>query len=174
MGAAAGLSCVYVQRGSEKKKKAAVHAPPPPSSPPPLAPLSPSLAPLASATLCVSGQISLTVGSAGLCGGLFILERGLPSGSLHLSKHPPRPLLCVPGLTQPPPPAPPPASSPTGCSASYPLSYFITPSTHCPIFSSTLPLFPVPRLFFSSLDWGGGGFLTAPPALSPLTPSSRG
>lgn len=38
---------------------------------------------------CISRQISPTVGSAGLCGGLFILERGLPSGSLHLSKHPP-------------------------------------------------------------------------------------
>lgn len=81
-----------------------MHVPiPPPSA---LTPLAPSLALLASATLCVSGQISLTVGSAGLCGGLFILERGLPSGSLHLSKHPPRPLLCVPGLAQPPPPSP--------------------------------------------------------------------
>lgn len=48
----------------------------------------PSFTLLASATPCVSGQISPTVGSAGLCGGLFILERGLPSGSLHLSKHP--------------------------------------------------------------------------------------
>lgn len=77
-----------------------VHVPVLPRLPPP------SLPPLTSATLCVSGQSSLTVGSAGLCGGLFILERGLPSGSLHLSKHPPRPLLCVPGLTQPPPSTP--------------------------------------------------------------------
>lgn len=61
-----------------------------PSSPASPHPLPRSLPPpSASATPCVSGQISPTVGSAGLCGGLFILERGLPSGSLHLSKHPP-------------------------------------------------------------------------------------
>lgn len=34
------------------------------------------------------GQVSPTVVSAGLCGCMFILEPGLPSGSLHLSKHP--------------------------------------------------------------------------------------
>lgn len=57
---------------------------------------------LASTTRSVSGQISPTVGSAGLCGGLFILERGLPSGSLHLSKHPPAAALCSRPCTEPP------------------------------------------------------------------------
>lgn len=64
-------------------------------------PLLPS-ALLASTTRTVSGQISPTVGSAGLCGGLFILERGLPSGSLHLSKHPPAAALCSRPCTEPP------------------------------------------------------------------------
>lgn len=36
-----------------------------------------------------SGQISPTLMDAGLCGCVFMLEPGLPSGSLHLSKHPP-------------------------------------------------------------------------------------
>lgn len=109
-----------------------------PSSP---APPPSSLAPLASATLCVSGQSSLTVGSAGLCGGLFILERGLPSGSLHLSKHPPRPLLCVPGLTQPPPPPPPPHLQP----AALPHTLFPALSVFHPTVQSSL------LLSFSSL-----------------------
>lgn len=138
---------------------------------PPPAPLSPSLALLASATLCVSGQISLTVGSAGLCGGLFILEHGLPSGSLHLSKHPPRPLLCVPGLAQS-------LSPPTSSRFISNRLLCLTPSfllyhSFNPL--STLLFYPpsLPRAlsFFSSRDWV---FLTAPPALSPLTPSSRG
>lgn len=80
MGPEARLSCVYVLGGSESGRVPIL--PPTPSLPP-------SFALLASTTPCVSGQISPTVGSAGLCGGLFILERGLPSGSLHLSKHPP-------------------------------------------------------------------------------------
>lgn len=163
MGAEARLSCVHVQLGLEGKKKNKRWCTYP-SSPA-------SWAPLASATLCVSGQSSLTVGSAGLCGGLFILERGLPSGSLHLSKHPPRPLLCVPGLTQPPHPTP----SPTGCSASHPLSCFITPSSHCPIFSSTFLLFLVPCLSFSSPPWTAFFFLSRfLQAHSPSIPSSRG
>lgn len=64
--------------------------------------------PLLRSTVSVSGQISPTVGSAGLCGGLFILERGLPSGSLHLSKHPPGRCSVFPAshCTPPPPPSP--------------------------------------------------------------------
>lgn len=84
MGPEARFSCVYILRGSESGRVPIL---------PFLPPLTPSFPPsfvlLASTTPCVSGQISPTVGSAGLCGGLFILERGLPSGSLHLSKHPP-------------------------------------------------------------------------------------
>ena len=69
-----------------------------PSSPLPCSlSLSPSLPlshsvrslPLALPLSSGSGQISPTVVSAVLCGGVFMLEPGLPSGSLHLSKHPP-------------------------------------------------------------------------------------
>lgn len=85
--------------------------------------LPPSSAPLASATPCVLGQISPTVESAGLCGGLFILERGLPSGSLHLSKHPPGRCSVFPALHSLTSPTPLPASSPPGslCSFSHTL-----------------------------------------------------
>lgn len=149
MGAEARLSCVCVQLGlAEKKKRWCTH----PSSPAPTS----SLAPLASATLCVSGQSSLTVGSAGLCGGLFILERGLPSGSLHLSKHPPRPLLCVPGLTQPPPqppPPPPPHLQPAALPHTlFPALSLLHPTVQSSLllsFSSLGPVFLLlPRLFF--------------------------
>lgn len=149
--------------GFRIRKKAAVHVPLPPSPPPP------ALAPLASATLCVSGQISLTVGSAGLCGGLFILEHGLPSGSLHLSKHPPRPLLCVPGLAQPPPiPLPFPSLLPPHLQpAALPHTLFPTLSLLQPTVQSS-PLRSLSSLcpVFLLLP-GLGVFLTAPPALSP-------
>lgn len=149
MGAEARLSCVHVQLGLEGKKKNKRWCTYP-SSPA-------SWAPLASATLCVSGQSSLTVGSAGLCGGLFILERGLPSGSLHLSKHPPRPLLCVPGLTQPPHPTPPhlqPAALPhtlfPALSLLHPTVQFfllLSFSSSCPVF--LFLLLPGLLFFFS-------------------------
>lgn len=152
MGAESRLSCVYAQQGSkkkkERKKKAAVHIPPPPTP----TPLAPSLALLASATLCVSGQISLTVGSAGLCGGLFILERGLPSGSLHLSKHPPRPLLCVPGLAQPPPPSPLPHLQPAALPHTlFPALSLLQPTVQ----SSLLPSLSSPCPVFLLLPWTG-------------------
>ena len=94
-------SAVYIFCGDLKvavyPSSLASHLPPQnPSFPP-------SFALLASATPCVSGQISPTVGSAGLCGGLFILERGLPSGSLHLSKHPPGRCSVFPASHSPPP-----------------------------------------------------------------------
>jgi len=79
-------SAVYIFCGN---LKVAMYPSSPASHHPDPYSLPPSFALLASTTPCVSGQISPTVGSAGLCGGLFILERGLPSGSLHLSKHPP-------------------------------------------------------------------------------------
>lgn len=125
-GPGARLSCVYILRGSESG-----HVPILPCLPPPTHSLFPSFPPsfalLASATPCVSGQISPTVGSAGLCGGLFILERGLPSGSLHLSKHPPGRCSVFPAshsLPASPSPPPPPVSSPPSslCSLSHPLS----------------------------------------------------
>lgn len=169
-------SAVCTFSGVQKKKQTCTYpsSPTHPPPPPPPAPLSPSSAPLASATLCVSGQISLTVGSAGLCGGLFILERGLPSGSLHLSKHPPRPLLCVPGLAQPPLSLPPPSSRLISnrllcLTPSFLLLSLLQPTVQ----SSPLRSLSSPCPVFSSSPWTGF-FLTAPPALSPLTPSSRG
>lgn len=107
MGPEARLSCVYILRGSESGRVPIL-----PCLPPPTPSFPPSFALLASATPCVSGQISPTVGSAGLCGGLFILERGLPSGSLHLSKHPPGRCSVFPALHSLPPPPPPPPSPP--------------------------------------------------------------
>lgn len=98
MGPEARLSCVYILRGSESGRVPIL-----PCLPPPTPSFPPSFALLASATPCVSGQISPTVGSAGLCGGLFILERGLPSGSLHLSKHPPGRCSVFPALHSLPP-----------------------------------------------------------------------
>lgn len=174
MGAAARLSCVYVQRGSEKKKKKqpCTYPSPPPSPPPPHH--HHSLALLASATLCVSGQISLTVGSAGLCGGLFILERGLPSGSLHLSKHPPRPLLCVPGLAQPsPPPSLSPSLPPHLQPAALPHTLFPTLSLLQPtVQSSPLRSLSSPCPVFLLLPGlGGGGFSSHGPSCT-FTPDS--
>lgn len=96
----------------------------------------PSFALLASATPAVSGQISPTVGSAGLCGGLFILERGLPSGSLHLSKHPPAAALCSRPCTAPPHP---------------PHSFFSCSSTHL---ISTRPTLHNPFLFYQCFTAG--------------------
>lgn len=112
--------------------KVAVYPSSPASHHPLLHSLPPSSALLASATPCVSGQISPTVGSAGLCGGLFILERGLPSGSLHLSKHPPGHCSVFPAShSLRPTSSSTTRSSPPGslCSLSHPLSsFFITPS----------------------------------------------
>lgn len=127
MGPEARLSCVYILRGSESGRVPILPFLPPltPSFPP-------SFAVLAGTAPCVSGQISPTVGSAGLCGGLFILERGLPSGSLHLSKHPPGRCSLFPASHSSPPtttttqttPPPSPTPSPPGslCSFSHPPS----------------------------------------------------
>lgn len=65
---AAAVSCVYTPQRFESDRV-------------PILPLSLSLS-------GGWGQVSPTVVSAGLCGCVFILEPGLPSGSLHLSKHP--------------------------------------------------------------------------------------
>lgn len=164
-------SAVCTFSGVQNKKKSSRARPPPPSPTPP-----PSLAPLASATLCVSGQISLTVGSAGLCGGLFILEHGLPSGSLHLSKHPPRPLLCVPGLAQPPPlPLPSPSLLPPHLQpAALPHTLFPTLSLLQPtVQSSPLRSLSSPCPVFLLLP-GLGFFSRLLLHFHPPTPSSRG
>lgn len=127
MGPEASFSCVYILQGSESGRVPIL-----PCLPPPAPSFPPSSALLASATPCVSGQISPTVGSAGLCGGLFILERGLPSGSLHLSKHPPGRCSVFPAShSLRPTSSSTTHSSPPGslCSLSHPLSsFFITPS----------------------------------------------
>lgn len=101
------------------------------------------LPPPFSSLLCTVGQrhsdrlrISPTVGSAGLCGGLFILERGLPSGSLHLSKHPPAAALCSRPCTAPPHP---------------PHSFFSCSSTHL---ISTRPTLYNPFLFYQCFTAG--------------------
>lgn len=117
MGPEARLSCVYILRGSESGRVPIL-----PCLPPPTPSFPPSFALLASATPCVSGQISPTVGSAGLCGGLFILERGLPSGSLHLSKHPPGRCSVFPALHSLPPPSSSSSFSSTRLTLSHPLS----------------------------------------------------
>lgn len=142
MGPAARFSCVYILQGSQSGRVPILpclpHHPLPHSLPS-------SFSLLASTALCVSGQISPTVGSAGLCGGLFILERGLPSGSLHLSKHPPGRCSCVPGLAQPPPPPPPPslASSLLGslCSLWHPLLFYHSLTTGFCHYSYSLSIF---------------------------------
>lgn len=177
MGAAAGLSCVYVQRGSEKKKKKQPCTyPSPPRPHPPTTTTTPWLC--WPAPLCVSqGRFLSQLGVLGCVAACLYWSVDFLVAACTYLNIPPGHCSVFPASHSPPPPLSlsfPPASSPTGCSASHPLSYFITPSTHCPIFSSPFPLFPVPRL--SSPPWtGGGGFpLTAPPALSPLTPSSRG
>lgn len=134
MGPEARLSCVYIQRGSESG-----HVPILPCLPL----LPPSLPLFFSSLLCTVGQrhsdrlrISPTVGSAGLCGGLFILERGLPSGSLHLSKHPPAAALCSRPCTAPPHP---------------PHSFFSCSSTHL---ISTRPTLHNPFLFYQCFTAG--------------------
>lgn len=94
-------------------------------------PLPPTPTPLAGTSRTVSGQISPTVGSAGLCGGLFILERGLPSGSLHLSKHPPAAALCSRALYR----------APTASSSLLRLLLLLRP--HRLLLSSLLSLLPL-------------------------------
>lgn len=145
-------SAVYIFCGD---LKVAVYPSSPASHHPLPRSLPPSFALLASATPCVSGQISPTVGSAGLCGGLFILERGLPSGSLHLSKHPPGRCSVFPALHSLPPPPPPPippALSPPGslCSLSHPLyalSLLHCGSTHHPFWLSIFSFFSLTLSF---------------------------
>lgn len=70
------ISWIYIKQGSE-------------SGCVPMLPTPPHSFPLSFALSGSSGQISPTLMDAGLCGCVFMLEPGLPSGSLHLSKHPP-------------------------------------------------------------------------------------
>lgn len=150
-------SAVCTFSGVQKKKKKSSRNPPPPN--PPTRPL-PSLPPWLRwpAPLCASqGRFLSQLGVLGCVAACLYWSVDFLVAACTYLNIPPGHCSVFPASHSPPfPPSsrlPPPASSPTGCSASHPLSYFITPSTHCPIFSSTFPLFPVPRLFFSSLDW---------------------
>lgn len=156
-------SAVCTFSGVQKKKKSSRARPPHPVCPP----LPPWLR--WPAPLCASqGRFLSQLGVLGCVAACLYWSVDFLVAACTYLNIPPGHCSVFPASHSLPPPSlpslPPPASSPTGCSASHPLSYFITPSTHCPIFSSTFPLFPVRPL--SSPPWTGV-FLTAPPALSP-------
>lgn len=164
MGAEARLSCVYVQMGLKKKKSggAHTHLPRPPLPTPSLPPWL-----LWPAPLCASQGRGLSqlgvLGCVAAC--LYWSVDFLVAACTYLNI-PPGHCSVFPASHSPPP-----HLISTGCSASHPLSCFITPSSHYPIFSSTFLLFPVPC--FSSFPWTVF-YLMVFSVLSPLTPSSCG
>lgn len=150
-------SAVCTFSGVQKRKKKGSRArtrPPVPPVPPVPPPPTPRLR--WPAPLCASqGRFLSQLGVLGCVAACLYWSVDFLVAACTYLNIPPGHCSVFPASHSPPPPLPPPASSPTGCSASHPLSYFITPSTHCPIFSSTFPLFPVPRLSSPPLTVGG-------------------